>query len=89
MTEDRLTVDRLDPTPLWQQLAAVLRQMIESGEIEPRQPLPSESRLEQQYEVSRGTVRKALDVLRSDHLVVTITGRGTYVNPRDRWHTGR
>jgi GntR family transcriptional regulator len=86
VTEDRLTVDRLDPTPLWQQLLAVLRDMIESGELQPRQALPSESRLQQEYEVSRGTVRKALDVLRSDRLVVTITGRGTYVNPRDRWH---
>lgn len=79
-------MDRLDPTPLWQQLLAVLRDMIESGELQPRQALPSESRLQQEYEVSRGTVRKALDVLRSDRLVVTITGRGTYVNPRDRWH---
>lgn len=77
-----MTVDHLDPTPLWKQLAAVLRQMIQSGELKPRAPLPSESQLQQQYEVSRGTIRKALDQLREDGLVVTITGRGTFVKPQ-------
>jgi GntR family transcriptional regulator len=77
-----VTVDHLDPTPLWKQLAAVLRQMIQSGELKPRAPLPSESQLQQQYEVSRGTIRKALDQLREDGLVVTITGRGTFVKPQ-------
>lgn len=78
-----VTVDHLDPTPLWEQLASVLRGMIESGELQPRQPLPSESQLQQEYGVSRGTIRKALDQLRTDNLIVTITGRGTYVKPRN------
>jgi GntR family transcriptional regulator len=65
--------------PLWEQLAAVLRQMIESGELGPRDPLPSESQLQQTYGVSRGTIRRALAMLKSEDLVVTIAGRGTYV----------
>jgi GntR family transcriptional regulator len=77
-----VTVDHLDPTPLWQQLASVLRQMIQSGQLGPRDPLPSESQLEQEHGVSRGTVRRALAVLREEDLIVTIAGRGTFVKPR-------
>ncbi len=78
-----MTVDHLDPTPLYEQLAAVLRQMIKSGQLQPRDPVPSESQLQQQHGVSRGTVRRALDILRDEGLVVTIAGRGTFVKPRD------
>ena len=76
-----MSVDHLDPTPLWQQLAAVLREMIESGKVEPGKPLPSESHLQQEYGVSRGTIRRALSVLQDEGLVVTIGGRGTFVKP--------
>ncbi len=78
-----MTVDHLDPTPLYEQLAALLRRMIKSGELQPRDPVPSESRLQQEHGVSRGTVRRALDILREEELVVTIAGRGTFVKPQD------
>lgn len=74
-------VDQMDPTPLSVQLANVLRAMIESGELEPRAPLPSESYLQQEHGVSRGTVRTAVGILRAEGLVVTIGGRGTFVRP--------
>lgn len=78
-----MTVDHLDPTPLYEQLAAVLRHMIQSGEIQPPDLLPSESQLQQTYAVSRGTIRRALDILKAEGLVVTIAGRGTFVKPGD------
>lgn len=74
-------VDHMDPTPLYVQLANLLRGMIESGELAPRAPLPSESYLQQQYGVARGTVRTAVGILRDEGLVVTIGGRGTFVRP--------
>jgi GntR family transcriptional regulator len=77
-----VTVDHLDPTPLYEQLAAVLRQIIQSGELQPRDSLPSESQLQQTYGVSRGTIRRALDILKDEELVVTIAGRGTFVKPQ-------
>jgi GntR family transcriptional regulator len=77
-------VDQLDPTPLSVQLANVLRAMIESGELKPRTPIPSESYLQQQYGVSRGTVRTAVGILRDEGRVVTIGGRGTFVRPDGR-----
>jgi GntR family transcriptional regulator len=72
-------VDNMNPTPLYTQLADILRQMINSGELQPRSSLPSESYLQQDQGVSRGTVRAAVGVLRNEGLVVTITGRGTFV----------
>jgi GntR family transcriptional regulator len=77
-------VDQMDPTPLYVQLANVLRAMIESGELQPRAPLPSESYLQQEQGVSRGTVRMAVAILRDEGLVVTIGGRGTFVSPKSK-----
>jgi GntR family transcriptional regulator len=74
----------MDPTPLYTQLADILRDMIESGELQPRGPLPSESYLQQEQGVSRGTVRMAVAILRDEGLVVTIGGRGTFVSPKDK-----
>jgi DNA-binding GntR family transcriptional regulator len=74
----------MDPTPLYTQLANILRDMIKSGELQPRAPLPSESYLQQEQGVSRGTVRTAVAILRDQGLVVTIGGRGTFVSPKDK-----
>ena len=71
----------MDPTPLYTQLANILRDMIKSGELQPRASLPSESYLQQEQGVSRGTVRTAVAILRDEGLVVTIGGRGTFVKP--------
>jgi DNA-binding GntR family transcriptional regulator len=73
----------MNPTPMYTQLADILREMITSGELEPRSPLPSESYLQQEHGIARGTVRMAIGVLRNEGLVVTISGRGTYVTARD------
>jgi GntR family transcriptional regulator len=75
-------VDNMNPTPLYRQLADILREMITSGQLEPRSLLPSESHLQQEHGVSRGTVRTAMGILRDEGLVVTISGRGTFVAPR-------
>jgi GntR family transcriptional regulator len=69
----------MNPTPLYLQLAAILREQVQSGELPPRSALPSESYLQQEQGVSRGTVRMAVGVLRDEGLVVTIAGRGTFV----------
>jgi len=74
----------MDPTPLYTQLANILRNMIKSGELQQRAPLPSESYLQQEQGVSRGTVRMAVAILRDEGLVVTIGGRGTFVSPKDK-----
>lgn len=76
-----MTVDRFDETPLYLQLAAILRRAIESGQLQPRDPVPSETYLMQEHGLSRDTVRHALEVLRQEGLVKTFVGRGTFVMP--------
>jgi len=75
-------IDRWNPEPVYLQLAAILRGQIERGELVPRQPLPSESYLVGHYGVSRGTARRAVEVLRDEGRVVTVPQRGTYVSER-------
>ena len=77
MTEGE--VDHHDPIPVYQQLAAIIRGQIQRGELAPRSALPSESYLQQRYGVSRGTARKAVELLRSEGIVYTVPQRGTYV----------
>jgi len=77
-------VDHHDPVPVYQQLAAIIRGLIERGELTPRSPLPSESYLQQRYGISRGTARKAVELLRSEGLVYTVPQRGTYVAEKAR-----
>ena len=50
-----------------------------SGEWRPGEAIPSEIELARRYEVSQGTVRKAIDALAADNLVVRRQGKGTFV----------
>jgi DNA-binding GntR family transcriptional regulator len=72
-------IDHDGETPIYLQLAAILRARIASGELEPGRPIPSEKSLMQQYGVSRGTAAKAVKVLRDEGLVRVSFGRGTFV----------
>lgn len=74
-----MSVDPLAPEPLYQQLADAIEARIKSGELAPRRPIPSESTLQQEFGVARGTVRQAVALLRERGLVHTVPMRGTYV----------
>ncbi|MET8050564.1 GntR family transcriptional regulator [Streptosporangium sp. NPDC005286] len=52
---------------------------MQTGQFQPRRPLPSEIHLQQRFGVARDTVRKAISHLASLGLVRTVPGRGTYV----------
>ena len=78
---DLVPVDHDAETPLWQQLAAILRAQIQSGQLPPGRVMPSETTLMQEHQLSRGTVRKAIDALADDGLVNRVQGRGTFVRP--------
>jgi len=77
-------VDLWRAEPLHEQLAAILRTQIDKGELQPGQRLPSELALQQTYDVSRGTVRHALKVLRDEGKIVTYLGRGSFVPPKNQ-----
>jgi GntR family transcriptional regulator len=79
---NRLVIDLHAPEPSYQQLADQLRAMIESGEIGPREPLPSITYMVQETGLAVGTVRRAVSVLVQAGLAYTVPGRGTYASPR-------
>jgi GntR family transcriptional regulator len=78
---DREAVDPQSATPVYVQVADILRVRIQSGLLLPDRPVPSEAQLQQEFGVARGTARKAIALLRDQGLVVTVKGRGSYVNP--------
>ena len=65
--------------PLYQQVKDLLRRRIVDGIWRPDEMLPSEGRLAVELGVSQGTVRKALDEMAAQKLVVRRQGRGTFV----------
>ena len=75
----------LDPKssqPLYQQLQRALRDAIEQRILGPDDALPSERQLAAELGVSRITVRKAIDGLASDGLLVSRQGSGNFVSSR-------
>jgi GntR family transcriptional regulator len=80
--DDLVPVNHRDPTPLYVQLAATLREDITTGKLGPHEPIPSESYLEQDHEVSRATVRRAVALLREEGLIYTLPQRGSFVAER-------
>jgi len=71
--------------PKYQQLAAIIRAQILSGDLPERQPVPSELYLQQQYDIARDTVRHSMAVLREEGYVRTVRGLGTFVAPHENW----
>ncbi len=65
--------------PLFREVKRRLLATIESGQVAPGRALPSETVLARQMGVSIGTVRRAVDDLVADHIVVRRQGRGTFV----------
>ncbi|WP_334352377.1 GntR family transcriptional regulator [Companilactobacillus sp. HBUAS56257] len=65
--------------PKYMVIAEQIKQRIMSGEFENDQQLPQEVRLTKAYNVSRITIRKALDVLVSEGLIYRIQGAGTFI----------
>lgn len=81
-TSSRRLAGVIDPSAdraVFRQLADLLREQIENGELGPGDPLPSELRLVQEHAISRTTVRQAIAQLRTEGLVSVDRPRGTFV----------
>lgn len=66
-------------SPLYQQIKLLITRSLEEGEWKPGEMIPAETDLAQRYRVSQGTVRKAIDELSAENLVVRRQGKGTFV----------
>jgi DNA-binding GntR family transcriptional regulator len=74
-------LDRQSPVALYEQIAAIMREQIDSGKLTIR--LPSEKTLVQTYGVSRATAHHAMEVLVKAGYAVIRWGKGTYVVPAE------
>ena len=84
-----MDVVKIEKVNLVDAVCQQLREMIVSGRLPEGEKLDSENRLAQSFSVSRVVVREALQQLRSEELIVTRQGVGTYVaNPNNfLWNT--
>ena len=73
-------------SPLYRQIKGLILQSLQSGEWKPGEAIPSEIELAGRYRVSQGTVRKAIDEMAADNLVVRRQGRGTFVATHAEQH---
>jgi GntR family transcriptional regulator len=66
-------------SPLYRQIKELLTQSLQGGEWRPGEAIPSEVELAARFKVSQGTVRKAIDALADENLLVRRQGKGTFV----------
>ena len=65
--------------PLFSQIKEMIIYRIKAGEFNTAEPLPSETEFARYYNVSQGTVRKAITEIAAENLVVRYRGKGTFV----------
>jgi GntR family transcriptional regulator len=73
-------------SPLYQQIKGLILRSLQSGEWKPGDVIPSEFDLAARFRVSQGTVRKAIDELATDNLLVRRQGKGTFVATHAEQH---
>jgi GntR family transcriptional regulator len=65
--------------PLYDQIKVLLTQSLIGGEWRPGDMIPSEIELASRFKVSQGTVRKAIDSLAGENILIRRQGKGTFV----------
>lgn len=74
-----MKLDSNQTTPLYQQLKDEIKIAITSGELKPGQKIPTETELCSQYDISRITVRRAIEELCEENFLMKQQGKGTFV----------
>ena len=73
-------------SPLYQQIKTLILHSLEAGEWKPGELIPSEMELAVRFRVSQGTVRKAIDELAAENLLIRRQGKGTFVATHAEQH---
>lgn len=79
--EKKFSLDRDSKAPIHQQLYRFIKERIADGTYKEKEVIPSETELQEQFEVSRITVRRAISDLEHDGYLRKIRGKGTFVEP--------
>jgi GntR family transcriptional regulator len=66
-------------SPLYRQIKSLITDRLQAGEWKPGEAIPSELELAARFKVSQGTVRKAIDELATENLLLRRQGKGTFV----------
>jgi len=66
-------------SPLYRQIKSLMLHALETAEWRPGQAIPSEQELAVRFGVSQGTVRKAIDEMAAENLLIRKQGKGTFV----------
>lgn len=73
-------------SPLYQQIKGLILNSLRLGEWKPGEAIPSEMELAVRFRVSQGTVRKAIDELAAENLLIRRQGKGTFVATHAEQH---
>ena len=76
---DRLAAGNFTLNPLYKEVKIRITRGLAAGDWKPGAAIPSETRLAEQFDVSIGTVRKAIDELVAEKILLRQQGRGTFV----------
>lgn len=71
-------------TPLYKEVKRLLTETISAGEWKPGSAIPAEWKLAERFNVAVGTVRKAVDELVNENILIRQQGRGTFVAAHNR-----
>lgn len=74
-----MEISRSSPIPLYFQLKEILLNGIHRGDWKAGDKLPTEEEIQNEYHISRTTVRQALQELESEGWIIRQAGRGTFV----------
>ena len=70
--------------PIYKEIKRAMMQRLTSGDWKPGDAIPSEARLKQEFGVAIGTIRKAVDELSAENILIRQQGRGTCVATHNR-----
>lgn len=75
-------INKNSPLPIYYQLEEEIRLLIQTGKLKPGELLPSEREYAERYDISRMTVRQAINNLASEGLLYRQKGRGTFISEK-------
>ena len=78
-----MTIDKKSYVPVYIQISNLILEMIENNRLKEGELIPSENQLVQDLEVSRMTIRQAINNLVSNGYLEKKRGRGTFVKKQD------
>lgn len=84
-----ILLDYRDKRPIFEQVVEKLEKLIVSGALEADTRMPSVRSLGMELSVNPNTIQRAYARLEQDGYLYTISGRGSFVAPRESWEKGK